>query len=123
VRKIDFVKASLTWLPSCDSAYFLADSITLFSCGSHIEKLVTTSQLGGSGCCAVGKKHLRFGRHCSITSSVISIKQPVNNIVNSRRVFSSKLYSVKQSKVSKLLSVLSHVTFMMTSIITSLKTF
>lgn len=29
-------------------------------------ELVTTAQPGGSGCYAVGKKHLRFGRHCCI---------------------------------------------------------
>jgi len=44
----------------------LTDSITLCSCGSHIEKLVTATQPGGSGFYAARKKHLRFSRPCGI---------------------------------------------------------
>jgi len=110
---IDFVKASLTWLPSYDRAYFLTDSITLCSCGSHIEKWVSydsTTRWQRLLCSGEEVPTLQSAL-LRRTSPVISIMQHVKSFLNSRRVFSSKLYSVKYSKVSTLLSVLSHVTF------------
>jgi len=120
---IDFVTASLTWLPSYDKAYFLADNIILCSCGSHIEKWVSydsTARWQRLLCSGQETPTVRSALWHR-TSPMISIWQPVNNFLNSRHEFSSKLYSVKQSKVSTLLSVLSRVSFPITSITSSRK--